>query len=506
MAKIRNLSITTPILFAMPLRSEWASTPIDLAAPLSSGAWEDAGTLKFSRGFVLAKNDSRYLYLALDVIQDTGNDTGTGDYFWLSFDNNRDRGITANVDVNYGNYPGQPNKLGIQKYLGPGRWTGIAVPPNSEVVQEFGSSMNSDVSHRIWKFKIELSEINVALSWPLSTPYTYFGFRVKSSSPGFTTDFPGNFYRDFSKLRQLILSRKPSIPSSQLGELIGSVGLIPAGKNSSNQDIINQSTGRATTDAGYFVKVDNAAFGGTLNLIGNRTKLQSLWNANNKRYIVEIAPPGGTFSKLISNWSNYRWSGSNYVLESFAPNYYGIYQMANPATDYSIDDLLIQFPTTALLPGLYSIRVTFYVGSSSAVAASQVLKLYIDNQVPSTIIESVKHGSSEVSACAIERIGPAPDGVNFKITAHDPEGNLRAVSFRATYGDGLATTIYSENYNPSSGLWQGFTNLQVPSSGNWRPPQTCAYSFVLTAWARTTNGYGYIGHNSTHRNLTLLLG
>ncbi|WP_425639626.1 hypothetical protein ACPUEN_08310 [Algoriphagus yeomjeoni] len=508
MAKLRNLSITTPLLFAFPLRSEWAINPVDINKPMTEGDWEGAGSLKFSRGFVMAKNDANFLYLTLDVVSDTGNDSSTNDYFWLTFDNTRDRAITSNIDVNYGLYPGQPNKLGRQKYLGPGQWTGLlSDPSNSAVVQEFGPSPNSEVSHRIWKFRIELSEINVSLSWPLSTPFTYFGFRVKSSNPGFTTDFPGNFYKDFTKLRQLVLSRKPSIPSSSLGHLIGSVGLIPAGKNTADQDIINQTTGRATTESSYSLHVENAAFGGTLNLIGNRAKMISLYGASNKKYMVEIAGPGGgTYQKLISNWSNYRWTGSNYALESFAPNSYGYYELANPSTDYSIDDLLIQFPTSGLLPGLYTIKVTFFVGTSYRPLEFQELKLYIDNHVPATIIESVKHGRSEVSACAIESIGAAPDGLNFRVTANDPEGNLRSVSFHATYGEGLTTSIYYEGYTPSKGNWEGFVNKLIPESGNWRPPQSCAYSFVLTASARTTDGYKWIGKNSIHRNLTLLLG
>ncbi|WP_373399551.1 hypothetical protein V8V91_07560 [Algoriphagus halophilus] len=498
MAKLRNFSITTPLLFAFPLKSTWANSPINLGAPINSGGWENAGSLKFSRGYIMAKNDANFLYLAIDVLEDTGNDPGTNDYFWLSFDYNRDRAITSNVDVNYALYQNQPNKLAIQKYLGPGSWTGISVPPKSEVVQEFAPSPNSEVSHRIWKFKIELKEINVSLSWPLSTPYTYFGFRVRSSNPGFITDFPGGFYKDFTKLRQLILSRKPTIPSADLGPVVGSVGLIPTTKI--------DALGRATTDPGYYVHVENAAFGGTLNLIGNRTKLQQLYAAGNRKYKVEIDPPGGSYTKLISNWSNYRWTGSAYALQSFAPTAYGYYQLPNPAIDYSIDDLLIQFPTTALLPGLYKIRVTFYVGSSyTSVAAQQELRLYIDNHVPATNIESIKHGSSEVSACAIESIGAAPDGLNFRITANDPEGNLRGVSFYATYGAGLSTSIYSEGYSLSKGNWTGFTNKLVPASGNWRPPQSCAYSFILVATARTTNGYSYIGKNTIHRNLTLLL-
>ncbi|SFT37756.1 hypothetical protein SAMN04489724_0487 [Algoriphagus locisalis] len=501
MAKLRNLSITSPILFALPFRSEWAVNPVDINKPIMDGDWDEAGSLKFTRGFVLVKNDANYLYLALDVVSDTGNDSSTNDYFWLTFDNTRDRAITSGVDVNYGLYPGQPNKLGRQKYLGPGQWTGLlSDPSNSAVVQEFGPSPNSDVSHRIWKFRIELSEINVSLSWPLSTPFTYFGFRVKSSNPGFTTDFPGNFYKDFTKLRQLILSRKPSIPAKDLGPLVGSVGLIPTTK-------INSSTGRATTDSGYFHFVENAAFGGTLNLIGNRTKMKTLYGAGNRKYMVEIAgPDGGTYKKLVSNWSNYRWTGSSYTLESFAPNTYGYYQLANPDTDYSIDDLLIQFPTSGLLPGIYAVKVTFFIGTSYTALDTQVLKLYIDNHLPAAIIESVKHGRSEVSACAIETIGAAPDGLNFRITANDPEGNLRAVNFYATYGDGLSTSIFSEGYSTAKGDWQGFVNKLIPASSNWRPPQSCAYSFVLTASARTTDGYKWIGKNPTHRNLTLLLG
>jgi len=500
MAKIRNLSISTPLLFAFPLKSEWAVNPIDLNAPINSGGWEDSGQLKFSRGFVLAKNDARFLYLALDVLDDTGNDSSTNDYFWLSFDSNRDRTITANVDINYGLYPGQPNKLGKQKYLGPGKWTGLLPDPSlSEVVQEFGASPNSSASHRIWKFRIDLNEINVALSWPLSTPYTYFGFRVRSSNPAFTTDFPGDFYRDFAKLRQLILSRKPVISPSLLGPIVGSVGFIPTTKIS--------SSGRATTDPGYYVEVQNAAFGGTLNLIGNRVKLQSLYTSGIVKYRVEIAGSGASFSRLISNWSNYRWNGSTYLLESFSPSSLGFYALTDPSLDYSIDDLLIQFPTTALLPGLYQIKVTFYqrVGFIDVPRDSQILQLFIDNHVPATIIESIRHGSNEVSACAIETIGAAPDGLNFRITADDPEGNLLGVSFYATYGEGQSVGVFSESYTPAMGNWGGFANRLVPNTGNWRPPQSCAYSFILVATARTTDGYRWVGRNQTHRNLTLLL-
>jgi len=60
MAKLKNLSITTPLLFAFPLKSEWAVNPISLDTPINSGGWENAGELNFSRGYILAKNDARF--------------------------------------------------------------------------------------------------------------------------------------------------------------------------------------------------------------------------------------------------------------------------------------------------------------------------------------------------------------------------------------------------------------------------------------------------------------
>ena len=76
-------------------------------------------------GFIMVKNDANFLYLALDLVSDTGNTPGVGDYFWLSFDNDRNAAITSNFDVNYGIYPSLPIKIARQNYLGAGTWTGI---------------------------------------------------------------------------------------------------------------------------------------------------------------------------------------------------------------------------------------------------------------------------------------------------------------------------------------------------------------------------------------------
>lgn len=489
------------------LRSTWANNPIDPNQSIMDESWEDPGYFKFEKGWVMAKNDANFLYLALDVVDDTGNDPGTGDYFWLSFDVDENRSITSGKDVNYGNYPGNPNKLGLQKYLGPGQWTGLSIPPESEVRNEFGASPKSDVPHRIWKFKIALPEIGASLfSW-WGNPYTYFGFRVRSQTPGFVHNHPKDFYKDFSKLTKLSFARKPYINPSLMGPVIGSVGLIPTSPS------IIKANGKATTASGYYVKVDNAAFGGVLNLIGNRTTLSSLYNAGQARkYRVLHSPPGtGTFHPLLSSWKNYRWDGSDYVLETFSADSNDQYPLPSPTQDFSIDDLLAQFSSYGMATGLHSFRVEFFKanGSTPVPSAAQTLSLYIDNHLPQVNIDSIQHGNNEVTACAIEKIGPAPDGITFRITAHDPEGNLRAFDLRANYGENQSTHIYSENYNsavPAGADWNGVTDFLVPTNPSpWRPPMQCAYSFRVRAWARTTNGYGYIGSTSYFRTLTLLV-
>jgi hypothetical protein len=148
-------------------------------------------------------------------------------------------------------------------------------------------------------------------------------------------------------------------------------------------------------------------------------------------------------------------------------------------------------------------------GITPVASAAQVLSLYIDNNVPIVNINSIKHGAVEVSACAIEKIGEGADGLTFNVSANDPEGNLRAWSFSATYGENQATAIYSQAYETAvapGANWAGVQNFAVPTvPANWRPPIQCAYSFIIQASARTTNGYGYIGHSTYHRNLTLLV-
>ena len=410
--------------------STWAETPIQLTDSLSDAVWAGAGQMPIPGGFLYAKNDSQFLYAALDLTQDPGNDPPDGDYFWFTFDNNRNGVINPNVDINYGVHYGNPDDLGISYYLGPGEWTGINTEVVSGCKQTFAGSPNLATAHRIWMLRFKLTEINVSLipvfPFIFWLPYAKFGIRVHSDNPSFTYDTPVNFFETFTNLNTIYFSRKPSVPLGNLGPVMGSVGLIPTTQ-------IDATSGRATTAAGYYVPVLNAAFGGQLNIIGNRTQLQALSAAGAVKYqVLHQQGTSGGFTPLISNWYNYVWTGLTYTLESFGPDALNNYPMLNPAVDYSIDDLLIQFDSNALSKGIHQFQVQFYDAFNAVIAApAQTLTLFIDNNAPQVSINSILHNGANVDVCSIVNLTSLTDGLTFDITASDPDGNVESYGLTA---------------------------------------------------------------------------
>lgn len=492
------------------IRSQWASTPISPENSLNNDLWSDALEKKMSipGGYFMAKNDLRFLYVALDLTEDTNNDPGTKDYFWLSFDKDRNRSITPNVDVNFAPYRDQPNKLGRQLYQGPGSWTGLLnTASQSECRSSFAASPNSSTPHRIWTLKLALSEIErfSILPFPIFRlkRYLKFGLRVNSENPQFRHDSPDNFFQNFRNLHTLYLSKKATIPTTQTGPVIGGVGLIPFTK-------IDKSTGKATTDSNYMVKVTKAAFRGRLNIIGNRTKLNQLYGSGYTHYKVLHKKPGsGTESELVTSWNNYKWNGSDYELNLFSPDSENKYKLPDPSVDYSIDDLLFQLKSDEYATGIHEFKIEFYKGSnklnpSPSEQGDFILKIYIDNNIPEVSLNSIKYNGSEVNACAILNLNSATDNLDISFEAFDEEGNLNAYALVARWGEGHSEVIKSAKYDdlgtdPDS--WQGSRNINA----SWTPQTTCAHSIEVIATARSTNGYGgYSGKNVAYRYVTII--
>ena len=175
---------------------------IDGAAPPSE--WSLATSFALAHGTLMAQHDSSNLYLLADLTADTGNDPLSGDWFWLTFDVDRNASITRNVDVNYGVVSSSPNYFQMQYYLGPGSWTGPHIPV-SRGVRGFGPSLNSSTSHRIWEYAIDLPEI---AAHPGDT--VRMGLRTRSAVPAFNDSLPAGFISDFTSLLEITLVPEPA--------------------------------------------------------------------------------------------------------------------------------------------------------------------------------------------------------------------------------------------------------------------------------------------------------
>jgi hypothetical protein len=482
----------------MVTSSTWADMPISLNEGLEDQIWSGAGSMPIPGGFLLTKNDAVYLYAALDIVSDTGKDSGVGDFFWFTFDRNRDGNITPNIDVNYGQYPQMPDKIGRQFYLAPGTWTGLN-PDQTEFKVGFETSPNGITPHRVWKFKFKLTDLNVSLAPSLFPPFTRFGLKIHSTNPPMDMDTPANFWTNFATLHTLYFSRRPAISPSLMGPVIGCVGLIPTKK-------INGVSGKATTDPGYMVYVQNAAFGGLLNIIGNQPNLHNLITASGAKFIKVQHRVGtsGTMTDFITAWYNYRWDipTGDYVLASFGPDAGNFYPLQDLAVDYSIHDLLFQFDSTQLSQGIHQFQVQFFNAGKASIGVPQdILTLNIDNTVPIVKINSVKHGTALVNACDIVQMTGPTDGLVVNFDANDPENNVYSYSVYAVWGDGASATLASDSYTIAKGDWAGVQNQNTPL---WVPIRTCAHSINVLAYSRTTNGYGYIRYNSVSRNITIM--
>ena len=499
-------AVITPVL-SSSIRSKWAERRILIGGVLSNIEWNGAGKMKIPGGYLLVKNDNDYMYVALDLTDDYGNDTGTEDYFWISIDVDKNKKITSRRDINYGLYRGQPNRLARQYYLGPGVWTTILKETSdSKCHIGFGTSNTTTNSqrdpHRIWEMRLSLDELGIDMNAADVPPVVKIGLRVRSLSPFFTHDYPKNFYKNFNYLRTIILARHidPNYPSGTAGAVIGGVGLIPA------TQIID---GYASTDSSYYEEFQEAAFGGRLNFIGNRVTMNDLWDMGARKYkVLHRFGVSGAFSPMRQTWSNYRWNGFGYILVHYGPDVDNKYPLINPDNDYSIDDLLLQWQSSGNPSGIHQFRVKFYDNFGNNVAVPyQVLSLMVDNHLPTVDIVKITHNGSPVGTCGMETMEGNDDGVRIKFNVNDAEGHIRFYRLSAQFGHGDYDSIdyddYGNHMSPTH-KWYGVTNEIVPT-GEWVPPYTCAYQFRLTAYPRTTNGYGWINsHHTDTLHVTLI--
>jgi hypothetical protein len=154
------------------------------------------------------------------------------------------------------------------------------------------------------------------------------------------------------------------------GPLLMGIGFIPFDKV--------LASGLASTDPGYFYPVTNVPFGGSLPLMVN---FQRAANDGAAYYRVRI--DGALRS---DSWSDYRWNGTQYVLQAIGPvnvggsaNFYPVHSIAelflwmNPSLGMLAD-------STNLSNGLHTITIEFTNAAGSVIETSTPLTIMVNNQ------------------------------------------------------------------------------------------------------------------------------
>jgi hypothetical protein len=506
----------------------WAATAPVIDGVVSAGEWNSATATTISSGGInyaqmRTMNDGSYLYVLLDVYRETVNDpmwqsaSSPGDYYYLYIDKDLNYAVTPNVDFFYS--PSVDGRVLVKSVmLSQTSWTGVqAVNTNSLGARGFGTSFNSSVKHRIYEFRLSLSELGVNTStWTTSSgsvPKVRMDVLLVASNPSFTVSQPDpSATPNFSLMYQVDLATSPSFPAGSTGPVFAGVGLVP----SSYID----ASGHANINISGYYSATNAPFGGSLNVFGNWT---SLLSDNATRYQVLYSKNGGPFTPLKQTWTNFELTNSTWVPVAVGPDANNSYPIPSPAQTWYLPNLLISWQTAAGFgDGTYTLALQLLNASGNQLASPRgnSLTLLVDNTAPTVTIGNAFYDGTAICECGIVTAGPCVvglpphlefNGLTFDLTVNDPEGALNGYSLDYTYGNNQGGNIFSDTYAPNhvnaSGpeQWDGVTNESEPGAP-FCAPASCAYTFVLSASSRIQNGYGLVyPYVSYSKSLTILL-
>lgn len=265
-----------------------------------------------------------------------------------------------------------------------------------------------------------------------------------------------------------------------------------------------------TGDPGYFFQVKDAPFGGTLSLMINH---EGAYNHPIKARYYKVLVDG---VEQKQSWSDYRWNGSQFVLETMNADSGGYYNVRTPGDIWYNHWLGYRLDTSGLTNGLHTITVRLY-NQGKVFISNHSLNVMIDNRWPIAKIDKIFHHGHEVDACAIidGSDGSLSDEFTFCITAYDNEGHLLSWRLDALWGDNKSALIASGSYPAGlPPLWFGTScppDPEVPSPawhacmpGDPTSVQS-AHTFYLSVWDRTIDGYNHIHWSGYHKSITIML-
>ncbi len=499
----------------------WASTAPVIDGTVSPGEWTSATATPIGHGQMRTMNDGSYLYVLLDVVDDTVADddlTGyfSGDFFTLDIDKDLNYAVTPNVDFTYGCcQDGRTfvKSIRLNQYTSTGCQP---VNPNSLGARGFGPTFNSATPHRFWEFRLSFDELGVdPTTWTTSAgsiPKVRMNVCIFSLNPNFTSCQPdATFAPDNSNMYQVDLAIWPSFPPGSTGPIFAGVGLVPFN--------YIDTAGYANINISGYYYATNAPFGANLNIFGSWNTLRFAYGA--ARYRVLYSKNGGPYTRLKQTWTNFKFNGLVWVPNAIGPDANDSYPIPSPWEVWFLPNLLITWQTAVgFSDGTYNLKLEL-LNSSGFVLASppgNSLTLFIDNTPPLPIINNAFYDGTAVCECGTVTQGPCfifPvfHGFTFDVTVNDPNGALSSYSLGYTYGNnhngGIFGDAYTSGHVNQDGpeKWNGVTNNIVPPFPPFCAPATCAYTFILSATSRVQNGYGpvfpYVDYK---KSLTILLG
>jgi parallel beta-helix repeat protein len=325
-------------------------------------------------------------------------------------------------------------------------------------------------------------------------------------------------------------------PSVTSGFLFTSVGNIPTSeitKTGVSAGLANVSP--AVGGALGIPPYKDAPFGASLwlnGLFGSSDGIVSHYRLYFAKWTGNTPPADGDFQPINDPLSKIKYTINpdatvSATLESIGPNADGLYKRTEDGY-WAQRDLLAIWNTRALPNGRYDVigkgywyfslfGSTFPLEVSLPPNALSRITLTVDNQQVTVEINRVldQYGV-QIPECGYIPLASNTQNLQFDITASHTDGyllnwQLDALHGRNQYDGVIASDQYVGSHDATPPLWPGvsntiFTSAPAHASHALQPWTSCAYQFRLSAWARTTDGFGHLYYQtfSDHYSLNVL--
>ena len=325
-------------------------------------------------------------------------------------------------------------------------------------------------------------------------------------------------------------------PSVTSGFLFTSIGNIPTSeitKTGVSAGLANVSP--AVAGGIGIPQYKDAPFGGSLwlnGLFGSSDTIVSHYRLYFAKWNGSVPPAEGDFQPINDPLSKIKYTINpdatvSATLENVGPNAEGLYRRTETGY-WAHRDLLAVWNTQALPNGRYDIigkgywylsifGSTFPLEASLAPNALSRITVTVNNQQVTVAINRVlDQNGVEIPECGYIPLASNTQNLQFDITALHTNGYLLNYQLDALYGrNQYAGVIKRDQYvgvhDSTPPFWYGvnntlFNTAPAHAAGTLTPWTSCAYQFRLTAWARTTDGFGHLFYQSFSDHYSLNVG